>query len=251
MSTPARDTAFYYPGVMWRDAGWVKSLTLFFDEIAVLVPDYMLDRPSRLDPAIVAGLEDAGVLRILSPETLVDKAATEALATAMVDVLAKGALDDLPDSGPFQELSWSRLGAYGDEGLTKMLFEELKARNLARESEDGVSVPLHPLARSLVLVLLAQILRTSGPRLGLDLSPVTDRSDVQEALLQLLDLPKPPAGPGHVVSMDLELVGPNLDAVPVDELLAFRAEHGGTGLPTARGAPTSSSAGSSTTDTRR
>jgi hypothetical protein len=33
----------------------VKSLALFFDEIALLVPDYMRDRPQLLDPAIVAG----------------------------------------------------------------------------------------------------------------------------------------------------------------------------------------------------
>jgi len=26
------DSALYYPGVMWHDAGWVKSLALFFDE---------------------------------------------------------------------------------------------------------------------------------------------------------------------------------------------------------------------------
>ncbi len=49
--------AFYYPGVIRRDPNWVKSLALFFDEIALLVPDYMRDRPQLLDPAIVAGLE--------------------------------------------------------------------------------------------------------------------------------------------------------------------------------------------------
>jgi len=218
--------AFYYPGWMWRDAGWVKSLALFFDEIALLVPDYMRDRPRAVDPAIVAALEDAGLLRILSPESLVDREAAEALATAMVDVLAGGALDDLPDSGPFQELSWSRLGGYGDAGLAEMLFHELQERNLARESEDGMSVPLHPVARSLVLVLLSQILRSAGPRLGLDLSPITDRADVHAALSQLLNLPKTAPGLGRVVSFDLEIVGPNLDPVALDEVLAFRAEHG-------------------------
>ena len=33
------ETAFYYPGVIWRSADWVKSLALFFDKIALLVPD--------------------------------------------------------------------------------------------------------------------------------------------------------------------------------------------------------------------
>jgi hypothetical protein len=226
MEASEPDVAFYYPGWMWQDPGWVKSLALFFDEIGLLVPDYMRDRPHSVDPAVAAGLEEAGLLRILSPETLVDKEATEALATALVDVLAAGALDGLPDAGPFQELSWSRLGGYGDPGLAQMIYHELKERHLARQSEDGVSVPLHPVARSLVLVLLAQILRSAGPRLGVDLSPITDRADVHAALSQLLALPKATPGPGRVVSFDLEVVGPNLDPVPLDEVLAFRSEHG-------------------------
>jgi hypothetical protein len=41
--TELRETAFYYPGVIWHDPGWVKSLALFFDEIALLVPNYMAD----------------------------------------------------------------------------------------------------------------------------------------------------------------------------------------------------------------
>src|SRR3954452_4665436 len=94
------DSAFYYPGVIWRDAGWVKSLALFFDEVALLVPDYMRDRPHDLDPAIAAGLEDAGLLRILSPETLIDREATEQLASAIADVLDGGGLDQLPHAGP-------------------------------------------------------------------------------------------------------------------------------------------------------
>jgi hypothetical protein len=235
MGASEPDVAFYYPGWLWEDPGWVKSLALFFDEVALLVPDYMRERPHFVDPAIATGLEEAGLLRVLSPETLVDREATEALATAMVDVLADGALDDLPDSGPFQELSWSRLGGYGDPGLAEMIFDELRKRKLARQSEDGVSVPLHPVARSLVLVLLAQILRSAGPRLGVDLSPITDRADVHAALSQLLTLPKAAPGPGQVVSFDLELVGPNLEPVPLDEVLAFRAEHGSEFRAYARG----------------
>lgn len=93
-----KQTAFYYPGVIWRDPEWVKSLTLFFDEIALLVPDYIRDRPLRLDPAIAEPLKDEGLLRILSPETLVGKDVAEKLAVALTDVISSGALDDLPPS---------------------------------------------------------------------------------------------------------------------------------------------------------
>lgn len=220
------DSAFYYPGVIWHDAGWVKSLALFFDEVSLLVPDYMRERPLSLDPAIAEPLQDAGLLRILSPEELVGKDATEKLATAMTDVIASGVLDHLPPGGRFEELSWSRMGGLGDSGLAEMVFDELNKRGLARPSEDGASIPMHSMVRSLYLVLLAQILREAGPSLGLELSPATDRPKVQKGLVELLKLPTPAVGAGHVVTLDLEVVGPDLSTVPLDEVLDFRAAHG-------------------------
>jgi hypothetical protein len=218
--------AFYYPGVIWHDASWVKSLALFFDEIALLVPDYMRDRPQLLDPAIVAGLEEASLLRILSPESLVDDSAAEGLASALGDIIASGVLDELPHAGPFQELSWSRMGGLGDPELAQMIFEELHQRGLAKQSEDGASIPLHPLVRNLFLVLLAQILREGGAGVGLELSPATDSPRIQAALVQLLQMPSPEPTSARVVTVDLDFVGPNLDAVPLDVVVQFRAEHG-------------------------
>jgi hypothetical protein len=221
-----RHAAFYYPGVIWRDASWVKSLALFFDEIALLVPDYMRDRLQLLDPAIVAGLEEAGLLRILSPESLVDNNAAEQLASTLGDVIASGVLDELPHAGPFQELSWSRMGGLGDPELAQMIFEELHQRGLAKQSEDGASIPLHPLVRNLFLVMLAQILREGGAGLGLELSPATDSPRIQAALVQLLQVPSPEPAAAQIVTVDLDFVGPNLAAVPLDEVVQFRAEHG-------------------------
>jgi hypothetical protein len=39
------DTAFYYPGIIWHDARWIKSLTLFFEQIRTLSCD-----PTRSPP---------------------------------------------------------------------------------------------------------------------------------------------------------------------------------------------------------
>ncbi len=63
-------------------------------------------------------------------------------------------------------------------------------------------------------MLLAQILRASGQNVGLNLSPATDRPEIQAALVQLLDLPSPDPGEAQVVSLDLEMIGPDLSAVP-------------------------------------
>ena len=46
------DTAYYYPAPYWglEDSGWIKSLLLFFDDVAILLPDYMYGRHTDLPP---------------------------------------------------------------------------------------------------------------------------------------------------------------------------------------------------------
>ncbi len=220
------EVAFYYPNTFWYSGDWVKNLILFFDGVALLVPEYMKDRLDRWDPSIVSGLREHDLLHVLDPETLVDKGATEKLAEALVDLIASGALDGLTGdrTTAFAELSYSRLGGYGDPGLADMVIEELKRRGLARDTEDGVSIPMHPAVRSLVLVLLAQILRPQGASLGLDLQPGTDRPDIVAALNELLSLPELPSS-GNVVSFDLMTVGVDLAPMPMEEILDFRRQH--------------------------
>jgi hypothetical protein len=219
------EIAFYYPNPMWHSGNWVKSIILFFDGIGLLVPSYMKDRPEIVDPAIVAGLREHGLLHVFEPETVVDAAAAEKLATSMTDIIASGALDRLATQGTeFAELSYSRLGSYGDRGLADMIHEELKSRGLARDTADGVSIPMHPMVRSLVLVLLAQILRRHGDMLGIELSPATDRPEIIDALKELLSLPDAPSA-GHVVATDLKFMGVDLRSIPMDEVLSFKRDH--------------------------
>jgi hypothetical protein len=219
------ELAFYYPNPIWMNSDWVKNLLLFFDGIALLVPSYMKDKIEEFDPAIVCGLREHNLLHIIEPEQAVDKAATEALASAMTNIIASRSLDFLArDSTAFRELSRLRLGFDGDEGLAQMIFAELKKRGLAQESKDGVSIPMHPMVRSLVLTLLSQILRPFGKRLQAELNPVTDRSQLVAALVEMLNLPTAPSC-GHVVSFDLATVGVDLASVPMNEILSFRQEH--------------------------
>jgi hypothetical protein len=220
------NVAFYYPGPIWRGTDYIKNLLLFFDGVALLVPEYMRERPFQLDPAITSGLEQEGLLHILEPESLLDRAATETLATQLVNVIASGALDDLAalDARPYEELSQSRMGSRADNGLFKMLVEELEKRELARPSEDGVSIPMHPCVRNLVLVLLAQILRPAGTTVGLDLCPATDVPSVHLGLSQLLGMETMPTA-ASVVDLDLQVVGVDLASAPLADVLAFRDKH--------------------------
>ena len=184
--TDTKDIVYYYPNPMWIRGEWIKNLILFFDGIALLVPNYMRDRPSHHDPAIVAGLEQHGLLHMIEPEVAVDEAAANVLADAMDDILASGQLDGLTaERSEFAEISMSRLGFMG-ETRARILLEELKGRNLAVDSEDTVSIPMHPTVRILILVLLAQILRSYGPKIGARLSPATDISTLVDGMKSVL-----------------------------------------------------------------
>jgi len=220
------DWAFYYPGPVWSDPDAIKNLVLFFDGLAVLVPNYLQGKPLRVDPAIAAGLSQNGLLRELQPETFIDRAAAEELATNLVDLLASGALDRVgADESPFEELSMSRLGWVAAPDLAEMVFDELVKRKLARESEDGLSIPMHRGVRGVILVLLAQILAPRGPSAyNIGLSPCTDRPALVRGLVELLQLPGI-TNESHVMQMDVEHVGVDLSAVPIDEVLGFRREN--------------------------
>lgn len=157
------ETAYYYPEPFWLEdeGGWLKTLLLFFDKIAILLPEYMYGRHSAADPTLAEPLEDTGLLVVLKPEEFVDAEMTDALTNSMVGLLDIGVFDDLPPASRFAELSRSRMGWNADIELSASLIERLKERGLARESEDGLSVPLHPTVRTAILVLLSQLARAA------------------------------------------------------------------------------------------
>ena len=69
-----REIAYYYPAPYWGcgDSGWMKSLLLFFDQLAILLPDYMYGRHVAEDPATVIPLEERGLLRVPEPKDWID-----------------------------------------------------------------------------------------------------------------------------------------------------------------------------------
>lgn len=220
------EVAYYYPEWHWRpdDHGWIKSLLLFFDQIALLVPDYKRFEPANRDPALAGALLDAGLLRIIEPERFVDADMTTSLAETMVTIIEAGAFDDLQRRDDFAELSMSRAGYVGEPEVAENVVRLLRDRNLARETVDGWSIPMHPSVRSTYLVLLAQLARRGGERWGLDLHPATNRPEAHDVLTRTLGLPPMPSR-GRIVDFDLAVVSLDLGPVPLDEVLSFRTEH--------------------------
>jgi hypothetical protein len=227
---PLEMVAYWYPEPYWSDheASRVKSLLPFFDGVSILLPDYMDGRHRDSNPWLAGPLEEQGLLRVLHPETFVDQRMMTRLFEILSEALSGGVFDDLeiPEHRyGYNELSRSRLGWNANLTLSEELVEELTRRRLALPSEDGVSVPLHPVVRTTVLVLLSQLAPEAGRELGLELLPVTPSRERISDLLAVLQRPGMPSS-GGVVGLDTEIVGLNLSDVPLDAVLEFRGLHG-------------------------
>lgn len=184
----------------------------------------MYGRHAAADPTTVIPLEERGLLQILEPSSWIDKPMTEQLATLIIDMLTAGMFDNLPPTTYYHELSQSRVGYGADLELAAWLVAELEARGLARPSEDGVSIPLHPVVRTTILVLLGQLARQVGPQRGLSVHPTTNQRQAVEDLIRSLSRDRMPSA-GRMVALDIEPVGLDLSGVPLDDVLQFRDAH--------------------------
>lgn len=228
------ELAYYYPEPYWlaRESSWIKSLLLFFDGVAILLPSYMAGRELVADPSLAGPLADRGLLKVLEPEWFVDDDLSERLAEGMVELITGGAFEGGAASGfaelsmsrmGFAELSASRMGAR-HRGIFEMIHEELKERGLALDSQDGVSVPMRRDVRLAYLLLLAQEAREAGRRHGYELHPTTNGKGVAGAVRAFLELSPMPSRQ-DVVHFDLATASVDLDTVPLDDVLAFRHAH--------------------------
>jgi len=224
------DFAYYYPESHWvsgETSDWVKSLLLFFDGVATLIPGANKMRALDADPTLTGPLLDQGLLRQLEPATLIDQDAIALLAELVIQYVKDNNVRNLnPNSSEARTfISLARFGFMADERVSSKLHAVLKKRSLAGEP-GSVSVSIDPTVRGIILCLWSQILRIPGRRLGLDLMPVTDQGKYVEALMNTLRGVKSELSAASVVKLDLEKVSINLGSVPLDELLDFRRQHG-------------------------
>lgn len=231
------DIAYYYPEPYWREdeIDWIKTVLLFFDGVAVLLPYHSPlhgPRASRIDPVLGEPLLDAGLLHILSPEELIGQAAAEEFVLFMTDLLTSGSLDRFSSAEKYEWLSGSRLAQLADRELSDMVVEELLMKGLAKRvttrrlaSGHARAILLHPEIRRIVLTFWAQALRAPAEQEGLSLQPITPRIELINTLSSVLRLSSVPTE-GDLVRLDLQEVSLDLSSVPLDEVLEFRRDHG-------------------------
>lgn len=220
-----RQLAYFYEP-FWRSgaAAAIKTLLLFFDGVALTVPQYLRGVPLAADPAFAETLDEQGLLVRLSPEYLIDRETAHTAAQLLVKLAVSNAAESLDRAQPYQAVSHSRRDGTTDPLLTDTVLTELVQQGLATPSRDGRAVSLHPIVRARALVALPQILRRSAERAGYALQPITTHPQQAHALLDFTALaPLPTAR--HRVARELEQVAPDLATVPLTEVLAFRTEH--------------------------
>lgn len=219
------ETAYIYPAPYWtlQDSGWIKSLLLFFDDVAILLPHYMHGRHFSADPVLTESLEERNLLHVLEPNSWLDQEAIQCFAGIIVEMLENGVFDGLEETSHFAELSLSRMGYGTDVELASFLVEKLQQMGLARPSEDGVSIPVHPTVRTTMLVILGQLSRSVGQRRGMRIHPTTNHGGAIRDLIQTLSMEAMPSRQ-HIVQLDLEPVAFDLSAIPLEDVLQFRAE---------------------------
>jgi hypothetical protein len=219
------EIAFFYPGI-WQNDDWIKNALLFFDGIAILVPD-----PKRMPrkfkkPKIADALEELGLLHYIIADEQIDKGITFELSECIENLLSSGVWNDLETRDPnFVSLSISRLGRYGDFKEYNRIFQALSSRGLVVKAEsDRGTIRLHPLVRGFVLAVLAHALRKKGPALGLELCPITEYRAHFTALEEVLNAPEQESA-GSVVEIDKEIVAPDLSRASLQDILEYRRDH--------------------------
>lgn len=220
------DVAYIYPASFWgmNEASWVKSLLLFFDKVAILLPDYMYGRHHIADPSLAQPLEDCGLLEVLEPKSWIDEEMAKILTETVSGLLVNGVFDDLAKAEYFQELSQSRLGFSVDVELAESLVSKLRDKGLAMPSADGVSVPLHPEVRTTILVLLAQLARKAGSKRNMSVHPTTNDEGAINDLVQTLSRERMPSR-SSVIALDLQPVSFDMESIPLEDFIQFRAGH--------------------------
>lgn len=221
------DLAYYHEPYWHPTVGdRLKTLLLFFDGLAVLVPSYMDDAPVAADPALASPLLERGLLTVLRPEELVNERVTGDLVQLIGALIDAGTFDELDRDEAFQALSGSRLGTGPVAGAMSGRVEELlREQGLASSTEDDVSVPVHRVVRMTILGVLPQLFRTAVEDMGHALQPITPSRQQLGLLTAVLDQPGLPTS-GRVVMSDLDQVTFDLASIPIEDILEFRAEHG-------------------------
>jgi len=227
--------AYYYGDFFWNEelTGWVKSLLLFFDGIALALPPLWANELMERDPVLAQPLADLGLLRFYGPDQWYRPWERSSYS---FNVLAAGGLTDvyeaflaqrkltLKDVLLFQkqrrtlskELDFDLLHA-----ALSMVFGEKESFGYGKEDFARLD-RRSPHGRAVLMSIISMFLRRYVTDIAIE--PVIN--DENAAYFAASMIGPRDRGRADIVRGDLAHIGIDLSAVPLDEVLDYRSKYG-------------------------
>ncbi|MFF2548382.1 hypothetical protein ACFVUY_38300 [Kitasatospora sp. NPDC058063] len=216
------ELAHYYPGWIWdhRSVEAMKSLLLFFDGFALLLPSEHFDATVAQEEELAAPLLEAGLLHNVEPQTWLDAPTAVAIRRAAEGAIGTPASGIPHAGGPFLTVGhFVATSEDADQTVRQLLRLGVVSRHRPDLGPDMVD--LADSARSAILLALglAAAQRVTEHEIYLvgDLAAVGPNPNRPESNRAIL---------ASLVHQDAVDVGVDLSGVPLDEVLDFRRQHG-------------------------
>ena len=213
--------AHYYGDWIWRPelTDWVKSLLLFFDGIAIGVPESRFEQRIESDPVLAQPLTELGLLRNYWPETYKQMEEKSRVDLGLERLVRE--LDELYKQASQEDFNSSL--ARLTESLSPELKERLNAIGtrfiLAKQRFGGDELSrANTLAVAQVSMSLVQYVTDVA------IQPVIDDENAAGYVAMILNTHS--QSHAQIVNSDIRHVGIDLKAIPLDEVLDFRRQHG-------------------------
>lgn len=213
--------AYYTDGIAWSSSEWAKSMLLFFDGIAILVPAQEDAAFQRSDESVIAGMTDAGCLRVLRPDELVDEATAAGVMSAVSAAVEREDWRGSEVAGVLDLLYLDKMGYRVSREPFELMAQQLKDRKLASDWEHGASMAVDRRVCLLTLSVIAAQSRRRGEALGLRLTPTTDGLKWGRRQREFASHPTMDAC-ARILLADADQLNIDVGAVPIDELVGFR-----------------------------
>jgi AcrR family transcriptional regulator len=215
------ELAHYYGDFIWdvEQTNWVKSLLLFFDGIALALPAANAAQLIDADPVLAQPLAELNLLRNYEPSSWLktevltcqeSKSSLERIAS-IFESIPEGRS---PSSAEALEIDAAFEAMYGKEVM------ESFSRRLRRAQDTFGAMRSNnrSVAVGMTSLLLQENIKDAT------IQPVIESQNAAGYVAALIG--GHDSGRARIMAGDLIHVGVDLDTVPLDEVLAFRREHG-------------------------
>jgi hypothetical protein len=249
------DHAYYFPQWIWprRHLETMKVALLFFDGLVLTLPHNVAVQAIDTDPVLAGPLADLGLLKNIEPREWMDLQTAEAFSNLVLNLITSRGYEaiardadrwrdeDGPEAIPMDDVPPQFLEAGApwrtERSTGRRVLREMQKRGLVSKQIYHTIDHVDPSLRSLLLVVLAHAFRITTASTASRVHPVGAGADAGARFAELLahvsprravewEQPRPSSFLGPAVQSDYSVLGPDLSTVPLDDILAFRREHG-------------------------